>query len=60
MRTTLEVTRDVPLEGGIGLLPSAKEENAVRLLEDVAEDDLELERCPLPLQTLRGKIRERL
>jgi hypothetical protein len=33
---------DAPLKGRIGNLPAPEEEDAVRLLEDVAEDNLKL------------------
>src|SRR5262249_1430295 len=40
------VLADPPLECRIGLLPPPEEENAVAALQDVAEDDLELQRRP--------------
>ena len=51
---------DLPLKRPIGILPTAEEEDAVMLLEDVAEDNFELKRCAPMLHSLRHEICERL
>ena len=56
----LIVHADPPLKRPVGILPTAEEEDAVVLLEYVAEDHFELKRCAPALHSLRRKICERL
>ena len=51
---------DPPLKRSVGILPTAEEENAVVLLDNVAEHNFELKRCTLTLHSLRREICERL
>ena len=51
---------DLSLKGNIGVLPATKEENAVGLLQDIAEDHLELKRGASTLHLGRCKVRKRL
>jgi hypothetical protein len=48
------------LEGVIRVLPTLEEEDAVRLLKDIAEDYLELKLSAAALHPFGGKIGERL
>jgi len=59
-RSTLIVFPDPSLEGTIGILPTAKEENAVGLLQDIAKYHLELKRGASTLHSSRCEVRKRL
>ena len=54
----LIVLADPPLKRPVGILPTAEEEDAVVLLEYVAEDHFELKRCAPTLHSLRREICE--
>ena len=52
------LTSDLPLKSSVSLLPATKEEDAIRLLEDVAENDLELKWSAAALHSFRSEICE--